>query len=94
MLTLLLLLLQEEREKLKKQLMEKTAALQKAKARQSELSVLSRDSSKKEDTVRGLESEIVRMKKNKVGYSSAINQPKEAFPPCRERSSLIDWDCH
>lgn len=58
--------LQEEREKLRNQLKDKTAALQKAKDRQSELSVLSRDRRIKEDTVRGLEAEISKMKKNKV----------------------------
>lgn len=57
---------QSEREKLQKQLKDKTAALKKAKERQSELSVLSRDRRIKQDTMRGLEAEIVKMKRNKV----------------------------
>lgn len=57
---------QSEREKLQKQLKDKTAALAKAKERQSELSVLSRDRRIKQDTMRGLETEILKMKKNKV----------------------------
>lgn len=59
---------QEEREKLRKQLEEKTQALQKAKERQSELSVLSRDRRAKGDTMKGLENEIAKMKKNKVCF--------------------------
>lgn len=58
--------LQEEREKLRKQLKDKIAALSKAKERQSELNVLSRDRRFKEDTVRTLENEIVKMKRSKV----------------------------
>lgn len=61
---------QEEREKLRGQLKEKTAALHKAKERQSELSVLSRDRRLKEESMRGLETEIMKMKKIKVCHSN------------------------
>lgn len=57
---------QEEREKLKKQLEDKTEALKKAKERQSELGTLARVRRKKDEDVRTLESEIMKMKRDKV----------------------------
>jgi len=57
---------QEEREKLKKQLEDKTEALKKAKERQSELGTLARVRRKKDEEVRTLEGEIMKMKRDKV----------------------------
>lgn len=84
---------QSEREKLRKQLKEKTAALAKAKERQSELCVLSRDRRKKEDTMRGLESEIVKMKRNKVsGWVLGCGGVRGA-PPAPQMSPGADIAC-
>ncbi|CAM9599974.1 unnamed protein product, partial [Ectocarpus sp. 8 AP-2014] len=68
---------QSEREKLRKQLKDKTAALAKAKERQSELSVLSRDRRIKQDTMRGLETEILKMKKNKIDLQRRLDSEKK-----------------
>ena len=57
---------QEEREKLKKKLKERTEALREAKERQSELGTLARVRGKKDEDVRTLENEIVKMKRDKV----------------------------
>ncbi|CAM9559607.1 unnamed protein product [Ectocarpus sp. 12 AP-2014] len=68
---------QSEREKLQRQLKDKTAALAKAKERQSELSVLSRDRRIKQDTMRGLETEILKMKKNKIDLQRRLDLEKK-----------------
>ncbi|CAM9992875.1 unnamed protein product, partial [Laminaria digitata] len=68
---------QEEREKLRGQLKEKTAALHKAKERQSELSVLSRDRRRKEESMRGLETEIMKMKKIKVELQRRLDEEQK-----------------
>ncbi|CAB1117459.1 unnamed protein product [Ectocarpus sp. CCAP 1310/34] len=75
---------QSEREKLQKQLKDKTAALAKAKERQSELSVLSRDRRIKQDTMRGLETEILKMKKNKLDLQRRLDSEKK-----RQREILM-----